>query len=80
MSFKLIPVALKVRLVDTSVFKFSGLVGVVVRLKKWVKTVGNVFLFSMVFAHGAKHFQAVHQLENAQVRYKKGILCKPRKC
>jgi hypothetical protein len=27
-------------------------VGVVVRLKKWVKTVGNVFLFSMVFAHG----------------------------
>ena len=53
MSFKLAPAALKVRLVNTAFFKFSGMVGVVVRLKKWVKTVGNVFLFSMVFAHGA---------------------------
>lgn len=49
---KLTTLALEARLV-----KYLGLVSVVVevgvvgRLKKWVKTVENVFLFSMVFAH-----------------------------
>lgn len=50
-------------MLNPTVPKFSGLVAVVGRLKKWVKTVENGFLFSTVFAHGAQHFQAVHQLE-----------------
>jgi len=59
---KLLPVAACRVLLNPTVPKFSGLVAVVVRLKKWVKTVENGFLFSTVFAHGAQHFQAVHQL------------------
>ena len=38
-------------MLNPTVPEFSGLVAVVVRLKKCAKTVGNVFLFSMVFSH-----------------------------
>lgn len=47
-------VAAKPRLVDPTVFKFSVVVAVVVRLKKWVKAVCKRVAFSTAFAHGCE--------------------------
>lgn len=41
-------------MLNPSVFKFSGLVAVVVRLKKWVKAVCKRKAFSTAFAHGSR--------------------------
>ncbi len=43
--------ALEARLIESRNGRVGLSVGGVVRLKKWVKAVGNVFLFSMAFAH-----------------------------